>query len=56
MSPICSNGAHVLTLLYLILTMNNNIYETPAIEVLELEVESAIMTASGEDSVLDFGE
>ena len=56
MSPICSNGAHVLTLLYLILTMNNKIYETPAIEVLELEVESAIMTASGEDSVLDFGE
>lgn len=36
--------------------MNNKIYETPAIEVLELEVESAIMTASGEDSVLDFGE
>ena len=56
MSPICSNGAHVLTLLYLILTMNNKIYDTPAIEVVELEVENVIMTASGEDSILDFGE
>jgi hypothetical protein len=36
--------------------MNNKIYETPAIEVVELEVENVIMTASGEDSILDFGE
>ena len=36
--------------------MENKNYQTPTIEVLELEVESAIMTASGEDSILDFGE
>ena len=36
--------------------MENKNYQTPSIEVMELEVESAIMTASGEDSILDFGE
>ena len=34
--------------------MNNKIYETPAIEEVDLEVENVIMTASGEDSILDF--
>ena len=56
MSPICSNGAHVLTLLYLILTMNNKTYEAPSIDVLEIELESVILTASGEDAIPDFGE
>ena len=36
--------------------MENKTYSAPAIEVVELEVENVIMTASGEDSILDFGE
>lgn len=35
---------------------NKIIYLAPAVEVVELEVENAIMAASGEDSVLDWGE
>ena len=35
---------------------NKIIYLAPAVEVVELEVENAIMDASGEDSVLDWGE
>lgn len=30
--------------------MNKNFYESPAIEVLEVEIENAILTASGENS------
>ena len=36
--------------------MNNKTYEAPAIETVELEVENVIMTASGEDSFVDWGE
>ena len=31
-------------------------YITPAAEVVELELENAILTASGEDSIPGFGE
>ena len=31
-------------------------YATPVMEVLEIEVESAILTASGENSIPHFGE
>lgn len=37
------------------MTQNIN-YESPAIEVVELEIENAILTASGENSVPGFGE
>lgn len=30
--------------------MSKNFYESPAIEVLEVEIENAILSASGEDS------
>lgn len=30
--------------------MSKNFYESPAIEVLEVEIENAILTASGENS------
>jgi hypothetical protein len=35
---------------------NKTIYYAPAVEVVELEVENAVLAASGEDSVLDWGE
>ena len=31
-------------------------YVSPALEVVELEIENAILTASGEDSIPEFGE
>ena len=31
-------------------------YVAPALEVVELEIENAILTASGEDSIPEFGE
>ena len=31
-------------------------YETPSIEIVELEMESSILTMSGEDSFPEFGE
>jgi hypothetical protein len=31
-------------------------YVAPALEVVELEIENAILTASGEDSIPGFGE
>lgn len=30
--------------------MNKNFYESPAIEVLEIEIENAVLSASGENS------
>ena len=30
--------------------MSKNFYESPAIEVLEVEIENAVLSASGEDS------
>lgn len=36
--------------------ITNKTYETPALEVVELEIENAILSASGEDSIPDFGE
>lgn len=36
--------------------ITNKTYETPALEVVELEIETAILTASGEDSIPEFGE
>lgn len=36
--------------------MNKTNYVTPELEVVELEIESAILTASGENSIPDFGE
>ena len=30
--------------------MGKNFYESPAIEVLEVEIENAVLSASGEDS------
>ena len=30
-------------------------YEKPAVEIIELEIENAILTASGEDSIVDEG-
>lgn len=36
--------------------MNKTNYTTPSLEVVELEIESAILTASGENSIPDFGE
>jgi hypothetical protein len=36
--------------------MNNLNYVAPTIEVVELEIENAILTASGEDSIPGFGE
>jgi len=36
--------------------MNNFNYVAPAAEVVELELENAILTASGEDSIPGFGE
>ena len=33
---------------------NTNNYEAPALEVVELEIENAILTASGEFSVPEF--
>lgn len=36
--------------------MNNTNYVNPAVEVVELEIESAILTASGENSIPEFGE
>lgn len=34
----------------------NEVYEAPALEVLEFEIESAILTMSGEDSNVEYGE
>ncbi len=36
--------------------MNNLNYVTPTIEVVEIEIENAILVASGEDSIPEFGE
>lgn len=37
--------------------MNNLLdYHTPALEVVELDTENPILTASGENSIPDFGE
>jgi hypothetical protein len=36
--------------------MNKEIYSAPILEVVELEVESAILAASGENSNPSFGE
>jgi hypothetical protein len=36
--------------------MSNLNYVAPTIEVVELEIENAILTASGEDSIPGFGE
>ena len=36
--------------------MNNLNYVAPAVETVELEIENAILTASGEDSIPGFGE
>ena len=37
--------------------MNNmNPYDAPIIEVVEIEIENAILSASGEDSIPGFGE
>lgn len=33
-----------------------NPYVTPTLELIEVEVESAILTASGENSIPNFGE
>lgn len=35
---------------------NKIIYLAPSVEVVELEIENAILSASAEDSVLDWGE
>ena len=32
--------------------MSKNFYESPAIEVLEIEIENAVLSASGEDSTV----
>lgn len=32
--------------------MDKNFYESPAIEVLEIEIENAVLSASGEDSTV----
>lgn len=34
----------------------NKTYQSPALEVVELEIENAILSASGEDSFPEFGE
>lgn len=36
--------------------MNKSNYAAPALEVVELEIENAILSASGEDSIPEFGE
>jgi len=36
--------------------MNNKNYLAPAVEFVEFEIENAVLSASGEDSVLDLGE
>ena len=36
--------------------MENNSYATPILELVELEAEAAILTASAEESIIDFGE
>lgn len=36
--------------------MSNLNYVAPTIEVVELEIENAILTASGEDSIPELGE
>lgn len=36
--------------------IKNYTYESPAIEVLDLEIENAILTVSGENSYPGFGE
>ncbi len=36
--------------------MNKINYVAPTAEVVELEIENAILTASGEDSIPEFGE
>jgi hypothetical protein len=37
--------------------MSNTLnYVSPALEVVEIELENAILTASGEDSIPEFGE
>ena len=36
--------------------ITNKIYETPTIEVVEIETENAILSASGENSIPEFGE
>ena len=36
--------------------IKNETYESPALEVLELEIENAILTVSGENSYPGFGE
>ena len=36
--------------------MNKLNYTAPTIEVVEIEIENAILTASGEDSIPEFGE
>lgn len=36
--------------------MKNSNYTAPVIEIVEIDIENAILAASGEDSVIDFGE
>lgn len=36
--------------------LKNIKYSAPTIEVVEIEIENAILAASGEDSFVDFGE
>lgn len=36
--------------------MKKSNYTAPVIETVEIDIENAILTASGEDSVIDFGE
>ena len=34
--------------------MDKNFYESPAIEVLEIEIENAVLSASGEAALIEF--
>lgn len=36
--------------------MKTSNYTAPVIEIVEIDIENAILTASGEDSIPDFGE
>lgn len=36
--------------------MKNSNYTAPVIEIVEIDIENAILTASGENSIPDFGE
>lgn len=36
--------------------MKSSNYTAPVIEIVEIDIENAILTASGEDSIPDFGE